>query len=192
VLVIVAAAIVLIPNAPLGLITESVQALAGLLLPSATMFLLLLWNDRDILGPWVNAHWLNILASVIIAVLFLLSLILVVASFFPDVDAVLVTEMLGGLMVVGLVGLGVLQARGRQRSPQPVGPGLDRNTWRMPPPSATSCGSRDHPPGATSRPVGSTSCRGAISDTTRFSHRSRGGPTSMPRHSYSNGAGSAG
>jgi hypothetical protein len=44
------------------------------------------------------------------------------ASFFPDVDAVLVTETLGGLMVVGLVGLGVLQARGRQRSPQPVGP----------------------------------------------------------------------
>jgi Mn2+/Fe2+ NRAMP family transporter len=41
-LVAVAAAIVLIPRAPLGLITTGVQALAGVLLPSATVFLLLL------------------------------------------------------------------------------------------------------------------------------------------------------
>src|SRR4029077_12666917 len=37
-----AAAIVLIPGAPPGLITTAVQALAGLLLPSASVFLLLL------------------------------------------------------------------------------------------------------------------------------------------------------
>ena len=48
--------IVLIPGAPLGLITTSVQALAGLLLPSATVFLLLLCNDTEVLGPWVNAR----------------------------------------------------------------------------------------------------------------------------------------
>ena len=49
-----AAAIVLIPGAPLGVITESVQALAGVLLPSASVFLLLLCNDREVLGPWRN------------------------------------------------------------------------------------------------------------------------------------------
>jgi len=38
-LVVLAAAIVLIPHAPLGLITTAVQALAGVLLPSATVFL---------------------------------------------------------------------------------------------------------------------------------------------------------
>ena len=53
-MVVLAAAIVLIPGAPLGLITTGVQALAGLLLPSATVFLLLLCNDRQVLGPWVN------------------------------------------------------------------------------------------------------------------------------------------
>ena len=41
-------------GAPLGLITEAVQALAGVLLPSASVFLLLLCNDREVLGPWRN------------------------------------------------------------------------------------------------------------------------------------------
>ena len=50
-LVALAAAIVLIPGAPLGVITVAVQALAGVLLPSASVFLLLLCNDREVLGP---------------------------------------------------------------------------------------------------------------------------------------------
>lgn len=58
-MVALAAAIVLIPGAPLGLITTAVQALAGLLLPSAGVFLLLLCNDPEVLGPWVNRPWLN-------------------------------------------------------------------------------------------------------------------------------------
>ena len=45
-MVVLAAAIVLIPGAPLGTITTAVQALAGVLLPSATVFLLLLCNDK--------------------------------------------------------------------------------------------------------------------------------------------------
>ena len=36
------------------MITEAVQALAGVLLPSASVFLLLLCNDREVLGPWRN------------------------------------------------------------------------------------------------------------------------------------------
>jgi hypothetical protein len=31
-----------------------VQTLAGVLLPSATVFLLLLCNDTAVLGPWAN------------------------------------------------------------------------------------------------------------------------------------------
>lgn len=69
----VAAGIMLIPGAPLGLITTSVQALAGLLLPSASVFLLLLCNDGEVLGPWVNPRWLNGVAAVIVAVLLILS-----------------------------------------------------------------------------------------------------------------------
>ena len=68
-MVALAAAIVLIPNAPLGLITTAVQALAGLLLPSASVFLLLLCNDREVLGPWVNRRWVNAVAGLIVGVL---------------------------------------------------------------------------------------------------------------------------
>ena len=85
-LVAAAAAIVLIPGAPLGVITEAVQALAGVLLPSATVFLLLLCNDREVLGPWRNRPWLNVIASTIVAVLVLLSLILMATTVFPNID----------------------------------------------------------------------------------------------------------
>ncbi len=30
------------------------------------MFLLLLCNDREVLGPWVNRRWLNVITTVII------------------------------------------------------------------------------------------------------------------------------
>ena len=58
-LIAVAATIVLIPGSPLGLIIEGVQALAGVLLPWATVYLLLLCNDRAVLGPWVNRRKTN-------------------------------------------------------------------------------------------------------------------------------------
>ena len=68
-MVVCAAGIVIIPGAPLGVITTGVQALAGVLLPSATVFLLLLCNDKDVLGPWVNRPWLNVVAGVIVSIL---------------------------------------------------------------------------------------------------------------------------
>jgi NRAMP (natural resistance-associated macrophage protein)-like metal ion transporter len=133
-LVAVAAGIVLIPNAPLGLMTMAVQALAGVLLPSATVFLLLLCNDRDVLGPWTNPRWLNVMASVIVGVLLLLSLVLVVTTLFPQADAVQVTVGLGLSVILGLGKLGLLQMRGGGRSRDPLaGLVLDRDTWRMPP-----------------------------------------------------------
>jgi Mn2+/Fe2+ NRAMP family transporter len=64
--VLAAAAVVLIPRVPLGLLTTVVQALAGVLLPSATVFLLLLCNDREVLGPLVNPRWLNVLAAAVV------------------------------------------------------------------------------------------------------------------------------
>ena len=55
-----AAGVTLIPGAPLQTIIIAVQVLAGLLLPSAIVFLQLLANDRELLGPrFVNRPWNN-------------------------------------------------------------------------------------------------------------------------------------
>ncbi len=72
-----AAAIVLIPGAPLQLIILGVQVLAGIMLPSAIIFLQLLLNDKQLLGEqFVNKRWNNWVNWTIIVVLFILSLIL--------------------------------------------------------------------------------------------------------------------
>jgi Mn2+/Fe2+ NRAMP family transporter len=71
-----AAALVLIPRAPLQLIILSVQVLAGIMLPSAIIFLQLLLNDKELLGEYANKPWNNVVNWTIIIVLFVLSLIL--------------------------------------------------------------------------------------------------------------------
>jgi Mn2+/Fe2+ NRAMP family transporter len=132
-MVALAAAITLIPQAPLGLITTAVQALAGILLPSATVFLVLLCNDRAVLGPWVNKPWLNAVAGFIVTVLLLLSLVLVVTTVVPTIDVTKLVLVLGSVMTVLFVGGGVwlwLSPRGGE--PVPDVSRVERENWRMP------------------------------------------------------------
>jgi Mn2+/Fe2+ NRAMP family transporter len=80
-----AAAIVLIPGAPLQLIIIGVQVLAGIMLPSAIIFLQLLLNDKQVLGDeYVNKPWNNWVNWTIIIVLFILSLILAAQVVAPN------------------------------------------------------------------------------------------------------------
>ena len=137
-MVAVAAAIVLIPGAPLGLITTAVQALAGLLLPSASVFLLLLCNDRQVLGPWVNRPWLNWVAGLIVGTLLLLSGVLMATTLFPHINVVMVSTYLAlALVVLGLAAGPVLRWMARRQPAPPVAKPparpVDRSTWRMPP-----------------------------------------------------------
>jgi NRAMP (natural resistance-associated macrophage protein)-like metal ion transporter len=132
-----AASIVLIPGAPLGVITEAVQALAGVLLPSASVFLLLLCNDREVLGPWRNRPWLNALASIIVATLVLLSLILMATTVFPNINVTTFALIGGALLAAGLVALGLLSLRAR-REAKAAGiteeaPTVPRERWTMAP-----------------------------------------------------------
>jgi Mn2+/Fe2+ NRAMP family transporter len=71
-----AAGLVLIPGAPLQLIILGVQVLAGVMLPSAIVFLQLLLNDKELLGEYANKRWNNVVNWTIVIVLFALSLIL--------------------------------------------------------------------------------------------------------------------
>ena len=56
---IVAAAVVLIPGAPLLSITLNANLLAVVLMPAALVFLIMLANDRELMGPRSNPGWLN-------------------------------------------------------------------------------------------------------------------------------------
>lgn len=137
-MVALAAVVVLIPGAPLGLITTAVQALAGLLLPSASVFLLLLCNDREVLGPWVNRAWVNWVAGIIVGILLLLSGILMATTLFPKIDVVVVSGYLAVAMVIfAVAAVPALRWMARRQPARPVvqlpARGVDRNTWRMPP-----------------------------------------------------------
>src|SRR5216683_1592291 len=132
-MVVLAAAIVLIPHAPLGLITTAVQALAGILLPSTTVFAVLLCNDRAVLGPWINRPWLNVLAAIIVGALLLLSLILVISTVVPSVDVTVLLKLLAPLILIVIAVGGVAMWWGSRRA-QPVPPSSrsEREGWRMP------------------------------------------------------------
>ena len=131
VLVILAAGLVLLPGAPLGLITTTVQALAGLLLPMSTTFLLLLCNDPEVLGPWVNRPWLNVLATTIVGILIVLSFILMATTAFPHVNVVTLSSVMGVVLAAVLLAAGGvwLVRRGPTASKVPF---EDRAEWRMP------------------------------------------------------------
>jgi NRAMP (natural resistance-associated macrophage protein)-like metal ion transporter len=132
-MVVLAAGMVIVPGAPLGLITTSVQALAGVLLPSATVFLLMLCNDKDVLGPWVNRPWLNVLATAIISILLMMSLVLMATTLFNQINVTKLATVLGGVLVVGYVVGGALYVRAlRRRPPAPAASISRRATWRMP------------------------------------------------------------
>jgi Mn2+/Fe2+ NRAMP family transporter len=132
-MVAVAAAIVLIPHAPLGLITTAVQALAGILLPSATVFLVLLCNDRAVLGPWVNRPWLNVVATAIVSALLVLSLVLVISTVFPTINVTGLVEGLGAVMALVVIAATVWMLwSARRAEPVPDLPRSQKENWRMP------------------------------------------------------------
>jgi Mn2+/Fe2+ NRAMP family transporter len=63
----IAALIILIPGAPLLSIALNANVLATVLLPVALVFLVLLANDRQLMGKWVNKASTNWIAIAIVA-----------------------------------------------------------------------------------------------------------------------------
>jgi hypothetical protein len=138
-LIVLAAALVLTPGTPLGLLTNAVQSLAGVLLPSATVFLLLLCNDKAVLGPWVNTAKTNAFTSTVIAALVTLSIVLVASVMFPAITATQIIAIVAGCAAVAVTAvcwLGIQGIRRRGRSGPSDADGFvqaDRMMWRMPP-----------------------------------------------------------
>jgi Mn2+/Fe2+ NRAMP family transporter len=130
-----AAVLILTPGLPLGLLTNAVQALAGVLLPSATVFLLLLCNDKAVLGPWVNGRWINLFTGVVIAVMVMLSIVLTASVLYPAITGEQILTFLIVSSVIGLIVALSVTAVKRWRG-IPAAEPVDRSqqsTWRMPP-----------------------------------------------------------
>ena len=100
-----------------------------MLLPSAAVFLLLLCNDKAVLGPWVNGRGLNFFTGAVIAVLVMLSIILTASVLFPEIDSETIIAI---LVAGGATALVIYLITPGEASAEPADPSL-RDTWRMPP-----------------------------------------------------------
>jgi Mn2+/Fe2+ NRAMP family transporter len=76
--------VVLIPNAPLVLITLFVQVVAVTLLPAALVFLILLLNDKETMGAHSNTAFLNWINGGIVAVIIIISTLYGISTLFPS------------------------------------------------------------------------------------------------------------
>jgi NRAMP (natural resistance-associated macrophage protein)-like metal ion transporter len=81
---VLAGTVVLIPRAPLVLITLFVQVIATTLLPAALVFLIILLNDRKTMGDYVNTRWENIANITIVVAVIVTSTLYAVSAIFPS------------------------------------------------------------------------------------------------------------
>jgi Mn2+/Fe2+ NRAMP family transporter len=81
---ITAGSIVLIPGAPLVLITLFVQVVAVTLLPAALVFLIILLNNEDIMGKYKNTLFDNIANISIVVCIIIVSTLYGISTLFPN------------------------------------------------------------------------------------------------------------
>jgi hypothetical protein len=94
------------------------------------VFLLMLCNDKQVLGPWVNGRMINIVTGMVVTMLLVLSIILTAAVLQPAISSATIRQILiGGGVVSLLAGLGM----GWVQAPVSELERKLRSTWRMPP-----------------------------------------------------------
>lgn len=81
-IILLGAGIILLPNVPLIAIMYYSQVINGLLLPFILIFMLLLINDKRIMGDYVNGRVMNVVSWITVVILNGLSLTMVVSAFF--------------------------------------------------------------------------------------------------------------
>ena len=73
------------PRAPLIAITMFVQVIAVTLLPAALMFLILLLNDKPLMGAYVNTRWENVANWSITLFVIIVSTLFGISVLFPSI-----------------------------------------------------------------------------------------------------------
>jgi Mn2+/Fe2+ NRAMP family transporter len=84
VILVIAGVIVLIPGAPLVLITLFVQVIAVTLLPAALVFLVLLLNNKELVGKYKNSLGQNIILVIIVGGIIAMSTLYGITTVFPN------------------------------------------------------------------------------------------------------------
>jgi len=77
-LIIVGAGVLLLPNVPLVYVSVLSQVANGIVLPFVLVFMLLLTNDRELMGEHVNTRGFNIVAWTTVVVMIVLTLAMVI------------------------------------------------------------------------------------------------------------------
>jgi Mn2+/Fe2+ NRAMP family transporter len=124
-----AGTVVLIPGAPLGLITLFVQVIATTLMPAALVFLILLLNDRKMMGKYANTTWENLANITIVVAVIVTSTLYGVSAIFPAIlndplsawqgivayfqQMAWSTRIGGGFLAALILGVGLLACFGR-------------------------------------------------------------------------------
>jgi NRAMP (natural resistance-associated macrophage protein)-like metal ion transporter len=83
-LIVIGATIILIPDAPLLLIMVLSQVINGSLLPFVLVFMLVLINNKKLMGEYTNSRAFNIVAWSTTIIMSILTLMLVVSAFIPS------------------------------------------------------------------------------------------------------------
>jgi Mn2+/Fe2+ NRAMP family transporter len=80
----VGAGFILIPDMPLIKVMFWSQVLNGAMLPFVLIFMLLLINNKDLMGKYINTRTFNIIAWVTVAIMIVLTLLMIGTSLFQS------------------------------------------------------------------------------------------------------------
>jgi Mn2+/Fe2+ NRAMP family transporter len=79
-LIVFGAAVLLIPGFPLIRVMVLSQVANGILLPFVLIFVLLLINDRELMGQYTNSRWYNLVSWITVGVMIALTIAMVIAQ----------------------------------------------------------------------------------------------------------------
>ncbi|HEV8016319.1 MAG TPA: divalent metal cation transporter [Stellaceae bacterium] len=80
----IAAATLMLPNVPVGFLNLTVQVIATVFMPAAMLFLLMLLNDRELLGEHVNSRLRNALSIGVMVILIACNALYGISTVFPN------------------------------------------------------------------------------------------------------------
>ena len=84
ILIVIGAGLILLPQINLILVMFWSQVINGVMLPFVLIFMLVLINNRDLMGDYVNNRIYNIVTWIIVVIMIVLTLLMVVTSFFAS------------------------------------------------------------------------------------------------------------